>query len=107
MVQSYSLDVLIVYRSLVDEWEVDAVAQKLDDPSSIDNVNHYCLVKNLLVQALIQNHDTWKKAKDLATVVKHDCNRVRESLTLMNQKRKLEFPQQEALMAEESSLKDF
>lgn len=73
------------------------VAHKLVDPRSGGNVNHYWLVKNLLAQALIPNHDLWKKAKEFITATKRNCDQVRENLTLMSQDMEREFPQQEAL----------
>lgn len=73
MEESYSSNVLVVYHSLVDDWEVDTVSHKLDDPSNNRNINHYWLVKNLLAKSLIQNHGLWKKEKELVIVVKLNC----------------------------------
>ena len=92
MAEGYESSVPTFYYYMINEWEVEAVAQKLADPSFGGNVNYYWLVKNLLAQVVIQNHGSWKRAKELVQAMQHDCNQDRENLILMSQDLELEFP---------------
>ena len=61
-----------LYR-MIDDWEAKVVAQQLANPRIEWKINHYWLVRNLLVNALLQKKGKWDNAWAFVSTIPLIC----------------------------------
>lgn len=93
--EGYDSSIPVHFRKLIDEWEVDAVSQQLEDPNANGFINHYWMIKNTFSHSLFQHHSTWEKARKLTSSTQHSFEQDRESLVLLEHELEIPLPHQE------------